>query len=185
MRFSLLAMHYLLWRPSRHGPSRVADPLTPRARIQPRSREPGDLERQKVMTRGHARAAHRDRSLGGRAEGRRPALMQLLGGQKTPTSVDVAKEWMIARTGNVTRHGVDRFVFTSETIGGAGVHQHRRPAGERAGSDQVLDLSRADDYVIRGSRGEDSRSARPRDRIGGQPRLLPRGESTVEYGNFL
>ena len=65
--------------------------------------------------------------------------------------VDVTQKGLVARTRDVTGHGVDRFIFSREAIGArASTNNDARltpgdvPLDAPAASDQPLELSRAD-----------------------------------------
>src|SRR5207253_1806236 len=87
-----------------HRSRRIADPLAPRPRVEPRAGEPRGFEREQVVAGRDAGAAHRNQRLW-RALAQRtgPAPAQLGRGKEAPVRIKIARERMVARAGDVAR----------------------------------------------------------------------------------
>ena len=113
--------------------TRIADPFAPRARIQARSRQAGNLEREEVVASGDSRAAHRHKLVcRARSKHRLPATAQLRHRQKATLCVKIGHEGCIYGAGNVSGDGVDLLILAGEAIGTARVDEENLFLRERA-----------------------------------------------------
>src|ERR1700729_2490000 len=99
-------------RSASDGMVRIADPFAPGSRIEARSGQAGNLEREEVVASGHARAAHGHKLAGGASsENRLPAAAQLRRRQKASLRVKIGREGFVAGTRDVPGDGVDLLIL--------------------------------------------------------------------------
>src|SRR5262245_32635940 len=95
---------------ARDRPLRVADPLAPGARVEPRAADSRDFEREQALAGGHARAAHAD-DAGGARDALAPVGGEPLARQEAAVRAQVALEEAVDRARHVARDRVERLDF--------------------------------------------------------------------------
>jgi hypothetical protein len=102
---------------ARDRPAGIADPLAPGAGVKPGARESRVLEREQVVTGGHARAAHHDH-VGGRcpAKAIAPAPLELLRRQKATVGPQIGAEGMVHGSGDAAGDRIDRLDRSREAL---------------------------------------------------------------------
>src|SRR3954462_11365005 len=110
----------------RDGPLGIGDPVAPRARIELGALQAGELHREQVVARGHARAAvvHHFGS-GPALHDLLEFLLQLRRRLEGAVRADVLVAEAVPRAGNVARDPVDRLLLAAEALGGARIEKQR------------------------------------------------------------
>src|ERR1044071_4316776 len=119
----------------------IARPLAPRTGIEPRARDPGMLEREQVVARGHARSAVADDAVRRHvADGGTQMRAEIFGRPERSVVADIGLIEMIRGAGNVAGHAIDRLALAAIAFGGARVDQPvRRIAAQRCDGVDVDD----------------------------------------------
>src|SRR5207244_10790819 len=154
---------------------RIADPLAPGPRVEPRAGKSRDLEREQIVTGRDARPAHRDHFRPTPpAQPLRPASLERRRVEKSTPRVEVYGEGMVAGARDVARDRVERLVLAREAIRATRVHQELLAALECAGGHEALERG-ARHHRVRGGRGAKAPRRAGRGHAGGRPPGAPPG----------